>query len=385
MTNDESNPNVRITNDQNVRSAPALRGGFGHSLIRHVALAFVLAVGCRTAWGEVGGLKVTWGEADHASGIYYVKQTASLNVMVENATDGEMVLDGEVAFGPVSGVGKEFKAVSVTPIKATVVGANQRAKIPLKVEFAAAGVYELRWTSGEKITMAVEHAAGIQLQAIFAPRVGEEAETAGGGRWVTNLSRQAGLIAGYLQDYAQQTSVRRFVLDERFGFDPKMQIGLGMGASLGLSVKQLDGLFVDVGKAKAGLVLRVVVSVGEKPEATLPRSQKSEGADHQSRDRQGATGAVPPPPPLPHGRSLTVAALNVEEVRVAAFRQYLAEGMKRAHGAVKGIVVVPETAERGGGGRMRRQPRGGSGRFSLGGRGGGKRRDRGMGGRGQGV
>ncbi|MCL2647594.1 MAG: class I SAM-dependent methyltransferase [Phycisphaerales bacterium] len=31
--------------------------------------------------------------------------------------------------------------------------------------------------------------------------------------------------------------------------------------------------------------------------------------DDQSRDREGATGTVPPPPPLPHGRSLTVAAL----------------------------------------------------------------------------
>ena len=237
------------------------------------------------------GLKLTWAEPDHPSGIYYVKEEGTLTVAVDNASAAAAELAGEILFG--SRTADEFKILTVTPITTATVGAGQRAKIPLKLAFGAAGSYELRWKHGEE-TLPI--AADMTLECIFAPRTAKApgAAAAEEAPWVTALPRAAVRHPGYLTDYVQRTTVRRFIIDERFSFDPVKNVGLGFGAATGAGVKEIDALLAEAAKIKAGLILRVTVPVA--------------GADAKS---------------------------------LAAFRAYVTDAIRRAKGALAALAIVP--------------------------------------------
>ncbi len=102
-------------------------------------------------------------------------------------------------------------------------------------------------------------------------------------------------MPGYLTDVAQQTGVRKYMLDERFSFDEKTGLSLGVGASLAISGEQVKRLFEEARQAKVGIVLRV----------TLPMK----GVDAKS---------------------------------VEAFHAYVADAARQAGGCLTGLVIVPE-------------------------------------------
>jgi hypothetical protein len=237
-------------------------------------------------------VRVQWSGADHPSGVYYVKAQANLDVIIENLSADAMPLDGSIAFGPRgAGVG-DFKPLSLTPIAPSTLASHERAKLPMAVSFGAAGLYELRWIHADKTSTEIASPAGVPLQAIFAPRGAGTPDTP----WLTTLPRTAALVPGYLPDFVSQTTVRRFLIDERFAFDPAANLGLGLGASLGISSEQADALFTDAARAGAFLVLRVNVPVDHPPQAES----------------------------------------------IAAFRRYIVDAATRARGTLKGLVIVPE-------------------------------------------
>ena len=104
-----------------------------------------LVLSAAVARGEEGALRMSWADANHPSGIYHAAEAGTLAVVVENGTGEAAELKGAVEFG--LRVGEGFKALSVTPVKATALGAGARAKIPLAVTFAGTGTYELRWVA----------------------------------------------------------------------------------------------------------------------------------------------------------------------------------------------------------------------------------------------
>ncbi len=246
-------------------------------------------------------LRLSWDQPNHESGIYYVKDEATLTVLVDNPAPNAAELSGDILFGTHTGPpgAGDFKILSVTPIAAAQVGAGRRANIPLKVTFGAAGTYELRWRSGGAITAIPGAARDPGLEAIFAPRTALAPGIAEEPPWVALLPPAAVRHPGYLSDYVAQTSVRRFVIDERFSFDPAKNVGLGFGASTGAGVREIDACLAEAAKIKAGIILRVVVGTG------------------------GGNGG--------------------EMSSISAFRAYIEDAIKRAQGAVIALVIVPAT------------------------------------------
>jgi hypothetical protein len=238
-------------------------------------------------------LRMSWGEANHPSGIYHAAEAGTVAVVVENGTGEPAALKGAVAFGMREGA-EGFKTISVTPVKETTIGAGERVKIPLGVTFAGTGTYALRWMAEGAAGKTIEHADGVTLECIFAPR------GAGGTndpRWLGVLPREAAVVPGYLTDLAVQTGVRRYLLEERFAFDAATGVSLGVGASLGVSAEQVDALFAEAAQAKVGMVLRVSVP-----------------------PRLGARG-------------------------VEAFHQYVADAVRRSKGTMEALAITSDGAD----------------------------------------
>jgi hypothetical protein len=299
---------------------------------------------CAAAWLALGGLsagaaaqaveeadasalRLTWQGPDHASGIYHVKDEGSVTVYVDNPGNTPAELSGEIVFGnrldtanaPTSPPApaaadaddSRFKILSVTPIASATLQAGQRAKIPLKLPFGAAGTYELRWRHAGEMTPIMADMPEWELQCIFAPRTAAVPAGAGGGGaqakiaeeapWVTLLPRPAVGHPGLLMDYAQQTTVRRFVIDERFLFNAAKGVGLGFGASTEGSAKEIDAMLAEAASARLKCILRV----------SIP----------PARDEGAANARI-----------------------VAGFREYIADAVRRCKGSLAGIVIVPEAA-----------------------------------------
>jgi hypothetical protein len=218
-------------------------------------------------------------------------------VIIENLSTEPQRIEGSIAFGLSvarggGGGGSEFKALSITPITAATLAPKERAKLPIAVRFEAAGPYELRWVHGEKSSDVIEGVGGVALQAIFAPRTTQDRRAP----WVTVLPRQAALAPGYLADLAAQTTVTRFVMDERFAFDPSTNIGLAVGASMRLTPAQVNEMFTQVAAAKGSVILRVAVPMQR------PATRKS----------------------------------------LTAFREFLADAAGKMRGTLKGLVIAPD-------------------------------------------
>jgi hypothetical protein len=143
------------------------------------------------------------------------------------------------------------------------------------------------------------------LQCIFAPRTTQDSP------WLAPLPPAAVWTPGYLADFIRQTTVRRFLIDERFAFDSASGIGLGFGASLsgpglaaesstglrrGLSAVQIDAFLTEAARAKASLVLRLSV-----------------------------------PLTAPDPRTL------------AAFKKYVSDALGRSHSALNALAITPES------------------------------------------
>jgi hypothetical protein len=268
-------------------------------------LLLCAAAGWAAAPGSVpraDGLRLTWAAPNHASGIYYVQEEGAVTVLVDNPGAKAAELSGEIVLGGrIDGADGDagFKVLSVTPIATAMIQGGQRAKIPLPLTFGAAGTYELRWRRGDQEQPIDGDTAGWNLECIFAPRSAAAAGKAEDTPWVTMLPRAAAHHAGYLADYAQRTTVRRFVIDERFSFDAEKNLGLGFGAATGASVKEIDALLAEAAGAKAKLILRV----------TLPAATGTAAADART---------------------------------VAAFREYVADAARRGKGALAALTIVPE-------------------------------------------
>ncbi len=254
-------------------------------------------------------LQWTWTNADHPSGIYYAKSDATFTIIIDNPTDHPLSIGGQILFGshdtsstpPASNPAADtFKPLAIIPVTPADLQPGQRAKIPLSVTFAAVGTYELRSVQ-DQTTIPVTNAAGISLECIFAPR--EAPATAPSTArpdetpWITTLPKSAVLSPGYITDYIRQTTVHRFLVDERFAFDPQTRVGLGFGASLNAGSREVDALLAEAFLAKAGIVLRVTVPT----------------ADGAADDRT-----------------------------LAGFQQYLRDAIRRSHGALKALVITPD-------------------------------------------
>jgi len=164
--------------------------------------------------------------------------------------------------------------------------------------FGAAGTYEVRWKAdATAVPVTIGHASGQALQCIFAPRVTDDRNDT---PWLTLLPKAAPRTSGFMADYVKQTSVHRFLIDERFAFDAQANVGLGFGASLGdgnaATTREVDTFLGEALAAKASLVLRVTV-----PSATIP-----------------------------------------DPKTVTAFRQYVSDAARRCRGMMRAIVVMPE-------------------------------------------
>jgi hypothetical protein len=267
--------------------------------------ALLLSVPAARAAGAEGGLRFSWAEPDHASGIYHPTEIAKLWVVVENPTKEPLPLAGEIAFGTPTGATLEpFKALSVTPITATTVAPGQRAKLPLTVTFGNVGTYELRHrgAAGEA-EEAIGGAGELPLTCIFAPRTPPQPITASRhvSQWVLPLPAEGALRAGYLTDLAKQTSVSTFLLDERFRYDGDTKIALAAGASIAAPAEKVEALFAEAAQLRVGsaggVVLRVSVPVT---------------SDAAAPEILGA---------------------------------YITDAWKRLHGALRGLVVVPQVPE----------------------------------------
>jgi hypothetical protein len=241
-----------------------------------------------------GSLHFTWDAPDHLSGIYHVKDDASLTVQIDNTSGQAAEILGDILFGSRS-AGGDFKIISVIPVAAATLSPGERAKIPLKMTFGAAGPYELRWRQGDH-AIPIAAANGLSLQCIFAPRAGKAAEES---PWITTLPRAA-IHPGYLSDDVRQTAVRRFLIDERFTYDLATNVGLGLGASLGVSGKDADAMFAEAAKCNAELLLRVTVPIGMSDPKT-----------------------------------------------VSAFKEYLTDGIRRGKGTLTAIAILPASPDGG--------------------------------------
>ena len=259
------------------------------------ALLGQAAFGQATAPDSPPALRFSWADADHASGVYHIKDEAHCAVFAENVSAEAANLSGEILFGsvtPVSEPGKEaeFKTLSVTPITPATLGPREKAKVPMAVSFGAAGEYQLRLQVNGRVTP-IESAAGVMLQCIFAPR---DAEHLAQTPWITTLPKAAVRTPGYLADFISQTTIHRFLIDERFAFDETTGVGLGFGASTGAGGKEVDAFLADAARAKAHLVLRV---------------------------------------------SVPAAAPDMR--RQTAFKEYLTDAIRRSGGALTAIAIVP--------------------------------------------
>lgn len=251
-------------------------------------------------------LRLCWDEPNHESGIYYVKDEATLTVLAENPGRDAADLTGEILFGTrtagTAGTG-DFKILTVTPIADAPIGGGQRARIPLKVTFGAAGSYELRWHHGEATEPIAGNARSASLECIFAPRtalVGGN-PTNEDAPWIAFLPDAAVHHPGLLKDYASQTTVRHFFVDERFSFDAARNVGLGFGASTGGTLREIDGLLAQAATDKSKLILRVAVPIP----ATLAAGDKS----------------------------------------MVAFRQYITDALQRSRGSLGAIAITPAQAD----------------------------------------
>jgi hypothetical protein len=286
------------------RRARGKARGMIHSIVCLLSCSLAVSADGPPASLPADKLRLTWDAPDHASGIYYVKDDGTVTVLVDCPGPEAAELSGEILFGSSTGGPEEdggFKALSVTPITAARIRSGQRAKIPLNLSFGAAGTYELRWRRGGRTQTIPSDTPGWNLECIFAPRgtIEEDAPKNPSTPWVTTLPRAAARHPGYLADYVQRTTVRRFVIDERFAFDPEKNIGLGFGASTGASVKEIDGLLSQAAAAKVKFILRV----------TVPGASETATADART---------------------------------IAAFREYVADAVRRGKGTLAALAIVPD-------------------------------------------
>ncbi len=255
------------------------------------------------------GLDWTWTNADHPSGIYYAKSDAQFTLIIDNPTDHPLPIGGQILFGShdppapsptaaTNPTADNFKTIAIIPVTSANLQPGQRAKIPLSVTFAAVGTYELRSIQDQTDTR-VTNSTGTSLECIFAPRESAALPAARTEEtpWITTLPQPAVLTPGYLTDFIRQTTIRRFLIDERFAFDPQARVGLGFGASLNAGSHEVDALLAEAFLAKAGIVLRVTVPT----------------ADNAPADRT-----------------------------LAGFQQYLRDAIHRSHGALKAVVIAPD-------------------------------------------
>ncbi len=91
-----------------------------------------------------------------------------------------------------------------------------------------------------------------------------------------------------------QTSVRRFLIDERFAFDEKANLGLSFGASFDAPADEVNGVLAEAARAKAELVLRIT------------------------------------------------APAKADARTLAAFKQYLTDAVQRGRGSVRAVVIAPD-------------------------------------------
>lgn len=288
-------------------------------MARWTFCAAALLRGACLAQNAPAPLHFAWEQPDHPSGIYHVQANATLTVVVDNGSAQPADLSGEILFGSRPNASEkpgkdDFKILSVTPIAPATVPPRQRVKIPLKLTFAAAGSYTLRWkpsAPGDTPATPIDSATGISLQCIFAPRTLKSAtETAPAGDdspWLTMLPPAAVRTTGFLADFVQQTTVSRFLIEERFAYDTATNVGLGFGASTGAGVKELDTFFAEAAKAAPVPTAKIG---GQKPRFVL---------------------------------RLTVPATAGDAKSVSALKEYIADAIRRSKGTLAAIAIVPGT------------------------------------------
>ena len=93
-------------------------------------------------------LRVSLVQCDHASGIYYARESARCTLLVENPNATPATLQGEIIFGQAAEGGSQpFKPLSITPLTESSIAPRQRARIEVTGTVGAPGRYELRWNN----------------------------------------------------------------------------------------------------------------------------------------------------------------------------------------------------------------------------------------------
>jgi hypothetical protein len=262
---------------------------------------------------------VSWTAVDHPSAIYHAKENARLRVTFDNLTGDPFAISGEILFGPRPAPQQPFQPLAAIPMTRSTLAPGDRAQIPVDVTFGGAGTYELRLRGVAPGKPDASIAAGpaaasatMSLECIFAPRVPALRDDS---PWITTLPHSSLFVSGFLGDYISQTSVHRFLIDERFSFDSRANIGLGFGASWATSVTA--GAAAEGGRAGGAITTRDIDALLEE----------------LLRAKAALTLRVSVPTIAPDERTL------------AGFRAYLVDALHRSHGALRAIVIAPDTSE----------------------------------------
>jgi len=214
------------------------------------------------AWAQAPAppkeLAVRWAHADRVSGVYYANEKATIGVIIDNAGEFPLKLDGTIDFGPRVDKGP-FKPTASLAITASELAPGKRARLDVPVVFGEPGPYELRING-----TVIESAAGVELKCIYAPR-----GTADGKPlpFVTTLPPAAGRVDGFLADYALRTGITIFAFDEQFELDASGRSVRAIGTATGLSAEKLDTLIAEMKKARLGAIVRLKLPAMAKMDA----------------------------------------------------------------------------------------------------------------------
>jgi hypothetical protein len=191
-------------------------------------------------------LRFVW-TLDHASGIYYPNEHATLSIVIENPSDSPQTLKGNFNFLRRSGpAAEQKKPVSTTPITPTVIGPGQRARIALAVTPPSAGNYEVTWDTLRMPT------SGRGIECIYAPR-GKESSPAD-SPWIAPLPEEAFGTPEFLADFIQRTAIHRFLWS--CSWKPGQREILGPNGQA-LTQAQLDAILHALRTTGSQLVLRL--------------------------------------------------------------------------------------------------------------------------------
>jgi len=222
-------------------------------------------------------LRFSWA-ADHPSGVYFAKDEAKLSLLIDNTTSAALPLEGNVTFGRIdSGT---FTPISITPITPVSINPGRRVRLEIPATFGLPATYALRVND-----QLVPGVFDLPLVSRFPPQAAENTIA-----WSANLPPQAGLIDGFLVDYAARTGIRRFVVHDALAADPPAFLKL----------------LPEAKKAKLDFVWHITLPIMANVDASVA-AHLSKYVDTVMKDANGVITGIAVDPWLPKDRAMDPA------------------------------------------------------------------------------